>query len=508
MASAVEICTSGEDAFYDAETEPPAYRAHELVYEGDLDTLREHVEEHPSELHLLDPRGHTPMHVAVLRHSLHAVRLLLRAGYDLGVKSAAGWTALEDAVALADRPIVRELLQASHAAQLAMWRAKKPFVLAALQDMPDFTMRLSWEFGAPVLSSLVKEWAPYDEYAIYKVGSRLRVDASIVGFEGTKWVRGNVSLRFDGGAEEGELCIVDHEQRKVFVKEAGTFSTGAEAESLDGEVEMLLEQEVAQLAVRTRNTTFEPVRMRLREGMRTEQVGAWSTVLYSASSDLEIEKKSKTGRAKALPETFAEYLSAPGADEGGRAGRAGWRRRQSPSEEEEVQVIKKRATGRANMAAGFPISAEQLVHLLEMLAPLNREVAKARSFLEEKVPDGLFPVQMQIPVSMGVHLQIAFPHFELVGTGGDPAWWHVPESYERSSLVEQLQALGEKIDQLAVQEEARQAAASAEEGPPARPALQASADAHVDDDDDDDAAVALADLAEADADALLAERAG
>lgn len=289
-----------------------------------------------------------PAHVAVLRHSLPALQLLLQAGYDVSVQSSAGWTVLEDAVAVGDVPIVRELLVASHEAQLRMWRQKKPVVLHAMESMPDFQMKLSWEFGSPVFSGLVKQFAPYDEYTIYKVGTKLRVDASIVGFEGVRWVRGRVSLRFDGGAPEGELCIVNHDERKVFAKEAGMFAGKQEADSLEAEADFLLGTEVVQVNVRTANTTFDPVKLRLRDGHKTEAVGGWSTTVYAASSDLEIERKTKTGKVRALPETFGEYLNPPETHDtaAARRGRRGGRRRAS-NDEEEVQVIKKRATVRA-----------------------------------------------------------------------------------------------------------------------------------------------------------------
>jgi hypothetical protein len=104
------------------------------------------------------------------------------------------------------------------------------------------------------------------------------------------------------------------------------------------------------------------------------------------------------------------------------------------------------------MVEDFPISTEQLVALLEMVAPLNREVAKARAFLDEKVPTGLFPVRMKIPIAMSVHLAISFSHMQLV-TEDNPEWWHVPESYRRSSMLEQLQALGDKIERLVLEED-------------------------------------------------------
>mmetsp|Transcript_36058 Transcript_36058/g.84755 ORF Transcript_36058/g.84755 Transcript_36058/m.84755 type:complete len:137 (-) Transcript_36058:32-442(-) len=103
------------------------------------------------------------------------------------------------------------------------------------------------------------------------------------------------------------------------------------------------------------------------------------------------------------------------------------------------------------MVAGFPISTDQLVALLEMVAPLNKEIAKARSFLEQKVPYGLFPVKMKIPIAMSVHLCIALPDFELL-TEDDPSWWTIPADYQRKSMKDQIDALGDKIEKLVLDE--------------------------------------------------------
>lgn len=284
------------------------------------------------------------------------MRLLLEAGFDVGVKNAGGWTVIEEAVVHESIPMLRLLLDASHDAHMRMWREKKPKLLEAMRAMPNFKMRMNWEFGSPVFSSIVKQLAPYDEYTIWKHGSRLRIDASIVGFEGMRWVRGNVSLRFDGTQSHSELLIVNHDERKVFVKDAGMFSGAKDGDSLDSEVEFLLSSEIVQINVNTANTIFEPVKMRMKEGIKTEQVGAWNTMVYAAASDLEVERRSKTGVIKFRPTTFAEYIAGPPEDPDAPTRKRRFRKKRGPGDEEEVQIIKKKATVRS-ASAGVPARA-------------------------------------------------------------------------------------------------------------------------------------------------------
>lgn len=76
--------------------------------------------------------------------------------------------------------------------------------------------------------------------------------------------------------------------------------------------------------------------------------------------------------------------------------------------------------------------------------------------MQEKVPAGLFPVKAKIPVAMAVHLSLAFPFFELIDSD-DPEWWTVPESYERKSMKEQLEKMGDRVEQLMIDDMEREA---------------------------------------------------
>ena len=65
----------------------------------------------------------------------------------------------------------------------------------------------------PFLGSI----APSDTYKIYKRGSKLRLDMTLVGFKNLKSIRGNLSVLFKGRGQdnEGELYVVDHDTKSV-----------------------------------------------------------------------------------------------------------------------------------------------------------------------------------------------------------------------------------------------------------------------------------------------------
>ena len=59
--------------------------------------------------------------------------------------------------------------------------------------------------------------APNDTYKIYKQGSKIRLDMTLVGFRKLKCVRGNLSVLFKGRGQqnEGDLYVVDHDIKSV-----------------------------------------------------------------------------------------------------------------------------------------------------------------------------------------------------------------------------------------------------------------------------------------------------
>ena len=70
-------------------------------------------------------------------------------------------------------------------------------MFSALESLPDFKIDMHFRCQSsfiPFLNNL----APSDTYKIYKEGSKLRLDLSLVGFRNLKSVRGNLSVLFKG----------------------------------------------------------------------------------------------------------------------------------------------------------------------------------------------------------------------------------------------------------------------------------------------------------------------
>lgn len=73
-------------------------------------------------------------------------------------------------------------------------------MIQKLKDIKDFYMELNWEFSSSVIPFLGK-FTPKDRYRIWKYGSSLRLDFTLVGVEKLKGKRRDMSLIFRDASE-------------------------------------------------------------------------------------------------------------------------------------------------------------------------------------------------------------------------------------------------------------------------------------------------------------------
>jgi hypothetical protein len=202
---------------------------HRACWKGDLELIRKllKVNKGREQLNQRDRHGNPPLHIALhLRHK-DIISYLLSEGADPTAKNGGGWNSLQEAVASAERETAMQIYMASMQEMQRRFYTRVPKLMDAVEhvgethpsfphqiihsllsislfffffffdfQIPNFYMELQWEFRSWV--PLVSRFCPSDKYRIWKQGSNLRADTTLVGFQNFRWVRGNVSIVFSG----------------------------------------------------------------------------------------------------------------------------------------------------------------------------------------------------------------------------------------------------------------------------------------------------------------------
>ncbi|KAN0029467.1 hypothetical protein ACTA71_007596 [Dictyostelium dimigraforme] len=173
------------------------FRIHRLACENNIEEIKKCLEDEPYYKEFVDIRdthGYSATHYAAHFGHKHIIELLLKYGADPTKKSAAGWSVIQEACGRKDREIVTLLLQQIKNKIESEFTKRMPILVSALENIPDFEMELKWEVKSWV--PLVTRFCPYDTYKIYKQGSSFRVDTTIIGMDGIKFIRGDLSFLY------------------------------------------------------------------------------------------------------------------------------------------------------------------------------------------------------------------------------------------------------------------------------------------------------------------------
>jgi len=262
-----------------------------------------------------------------------------------------------------------------------------------------------------------------------------------------------LSLYFDGGEGEKEteeegssLWFANHDKRTLIDAMRSQQQQGSdEASSKSYTAEMMLSSDVEQVDLGARDTSF---RRACCFGVPLSgTVGPWrDCAVYHGQGVVRSQRAVLSSHAPLEPPaktlSFEEYeecklaqgLSAIPDD--------------GSSEEEVVQVEtnERKMTAKAWLAQSFPITATQLKAIIDIVAPANPHLEHLQRFLEgwlekerEDGVQGLFPVQVQVPIMLSVYGIATIQSFEAC----QPSEEHfkVPREYEMMSLEEAMESM-------------------------------------------------------------------
>uniref|UniRef100_A0A8C2HP12 Ankyrin repeat domain 13A n=1 Tax=Cyprinus carpio TaxID=7962 RepID=A0A8C2HP12_CYPCA len=387
---------------------------HTLVWENDYRKLEKEIQ--TSNIEEVDPRGRTPLHLAVSLGHLESVRVLLRHGADVSKENGKNWTVLQEAVSTGDPEMVLLVLQRRDYLKASTALGGVPELLCKIRESPDFYMEMKWEFTSWI--PLVSRVCPSDVCRIWKSGACLRVDTNLLGFENMTWIRGRRSYIFRGEDNCTELMEVNHEDEVV---DTERFDLSREMEDVTLDSMQPAEQEVAKRLTTpivntyldTKNIAFE----RSKSGIwgwrsdRTEVVNGFEAQVFSVNNvnvvirtrtehltdeekDMTMEFATATNPTAITPD---EYFNPDFDLQGRDIGRP-----------IELTIRTQKFKGTLWMSEEHPLSlVEQVTPIIDLMARTSTHFARLRDFINLRFPPG-FPVKIEIPLFHVLNARITF----------------------------------------------------------------------------------------------------
>uniref|UniRef100_A0A8K9XFU4 Ankyrin repeat domain 13A n=1 Tax=Oncorhynchus mykiss TaxID=8022 RepID=A0A8K9XFU4_ONCMY len=369
-----------------------------------------------NDIEAVDPRGRTPLHLAVSLGHLESVRVLLRHGAEVTKENTNNWTVLQEAVSTGDPEMVQLVLQRRDYLKASTALGGVPELLSKIRESPDFYMEMKWEFTSWI--PLVSRVCPSDVCRIWKSGASLRVDATLLGFENMTWIRGRRSYIFRGDDTWTELLEVNHDEEVV---DTDRFDISREIEDVTLNSMQPAEQEVAKRLTTpivntfldTRHIAFE----RNKSGIwgwrsdKTEVVSGFEAKVFTVNNvnvvirtrtehltneekDLTLEYATPTNPTAITPE---EYFDPEFDLEDRDIGRP-----------IELTIRTQKFKGTLWMSEEHPLSlVEQVTPIIDLMARTSSHFARLRDFVTLKFPPG-FPVKIEIPLFHVLNARISF----------------------------------------------------------------------------------------------------
>ncbi|XP_056657204.1 ankyrin repeat domain-containing protein 13D [Monodelphis domestica] len=419
----------------------PTYPLHRLVWANRHRELEAALHSRQHDIELLDPRGRTPLELAVSLGNLESVRVLLRHNANVGKENRQGWAVLQEAVSTGDPEIVQLVLQYRDYQRATQRLAGIPELLSKLCQAPDFYVEMKWEFTSWV--PLVSKMCPSDVYRVWKRGQSLRVDTSLLGFEHMTWQRGRRSYIFKG-QEAGALVMeVDHDQQVVRTETLALALHEPEAllaamQPSEEHVASRLTSPIVSTHLDTRNVAFERNKCGIW-GWRSEKmevVSGYEAKVYSASN-VELVTRTRTehlsdqdkARSKGGKTPFQSFLGM--AQQHSAHNGAPVQQPVSPTNPTAISAdeyfdpsfsLEARNIGRPIemsskvqrfkatlwLSEEHPLSlGDQVTPIIDLMAISNAHFAKLRDFITLRLPPG-FPVKIEIPLFHVLNARITF----------------------------------------------------------------------------------------------------
>lgn len=445
------------------------YPLHWLVWNNNYVELEEELSSKLHDIEKVDNRGRTPLMLAVTLGYTDCVEVLLQHDANVNTENTQGWTVVQEAVGTGNPELLQMVLARRDYQRYCNRTAGIPELLHKLKQAPDFYVEMKWEFTSWV--PLASKMCPSDTYKVYKQGSNVRIDTTLLGFDHANWQRGNRSYVFKGQNDGATMMEVDHETRKVYVEHMKIIDVDniQLMEPAEEGVLARLTNPIVTTYIDTDKISFE----RNKAGLwgwrsdKSEVINGHDCKVFSASNvelitKTRLEHLSEPDKARArAPRTplqsflsiaeqqqensisattseeysnvgnpcniTAEEYFDPDVDLNGRdIGRP---------KEVNTKIQKFKAT--LWLSEQYPLSLqEQIIPIVDLMAISSSHFAKLKDFIQMQLPAG-FPVKIEIPLFHILNARITFGN--IFGMDQEvPHVGHLQETNRMTCLVDDI----------------------------------------------------------------------
>ncbi|CAH2015963.1 unnamed protein product [Acanthoscelides obtectus] len=348
---------------------------------------------------------------------------------------------VQEAVATGDPELLHMVLERRDYQRYTSRMAGIPGLLQRLKEAPDFYVEMKWEFTSWV--PLVSRMCPSDTYKVYKQGSNVRIDTTLLGFDHTSWQRGNRSYVFQGHNDGATMMEIDHDLQQVYCEQMRTTDDALGILIPNEEsVSQRLTTPIVTTYIDTEKISFE----RNKAGMwgwrsdKTEAVNGYDCKVFSATN-VELVTKTRTehltdtdkARSKNNKHPLHNFLGIAEVGENPVPAI-------TPNEEysnssnpcnitpeeyfdknidldaqgrdigrpKEVNVKVQKFKANLWLCENYPLSLpEQILPIVDLMAISSSHFAKLKDFIQMQLPSG-FPVKIEIPLFHVLNARITF----------------------------------------------------------------------------------------------------
>lgn len=449
------------------ETIKKNYPLHWLVWNNNYVELAKELSTNAYDIEKYDTRGRTPLMLAVTLGHTDCAVVLLHHEANVNTENTQGWSVVQEAVGTGNPELLQMVLARRDYQRYCNRVAGIPELLHKLKQAPDFYVEMKWEFTSWV--PLASRMCPSDTYKVYKQGSNVRIDTTLLGFDHTNWQRGNRSYVFKGQNDGATMMEVDHETRKVYVEHMKLIS--------DDNVQLMEPSEEGILArltspivttyIDTDKISFE----RNKAGIwgwrsdKSEVINGHECKVFNASNvelitktRLEHLSEADKARARAPRTPLQSFLGiAEQQHENATTSQEEYNNVGNPSnitaeeyfdpevdlngrdigrpKEVNTKIQKFKAT--LWLSEEYPLSLqEQIMPIVDLMAISSSHFAKLKDFIQMQLPAG-FPVKIEIPLFHILNARITFGN--IFGLDQEvPHVGHLQETNRMTCLVDDI----------------------------------------------------------------------